>query len=161
MRTLFLAGCLAGLLAGCASAPTGKAVTDLTTALWREIGVDGHGPPEAHAIQPAEMAALRNSTVVATYYCSGRRMYVRADQATDDDWLSGILVHELTHHKQCIEGRLTRASDMCPIEVEAYRAQIAWLRKLADSRGFLMGANARNMASHVQRYMDMNFSQCL
>ena len=149
------------LLSGCATVPAGKTAADLTATLWADMGYPGQNPPEVHAIQPAEMAALRNNAVVATYICRGRAMYIRDDHVTDPDWLAGVLIHELTHHKQCIEGRLSGIRDTCMIEVEAYRAQIAWFRKLADARGFFEGTNARNMAEHVQRHMDKNFSQCL
>ncbi len=157
MRVLFLIL----LLAGCAAAPPNKAAVTLTATLWADMGYPGYNPPEVRTIQPAEMAVMRSNFTVATYICRERKMYIRADHATESDWLSGVLVHELTHHRQCVEGRLAYVKDMCPLEVEAYRAQIAWLEKQAELRGFIMGTNARNMAGEVQKHMDRNFSRCL
>src|SRR3990167_2125257 len=122
------------LFFGCATVPLSQNVANKTVQLWGDVGTPGYLPPSVTVISAADMAAMRaapHGWVLATYRCKEREMYVTADQAMDDDWLSGLLVHELTHHKQCIEGRMAWAKDMCPLEVEAYTAQTAWLNKRA------------------------------
>jgi len=149
------------LFSACATQPLGQSMTAKMERLWGEIGYSGYTPPSVSAISRTEMQAMRGPFVVATYQCNGRAIYINADQSVDDDWLSGIIVHELVHHKQCLDGKLSSGVDMCRIEVEAYTAQIAWLRKLAQERGFLLGTNVNNHAAHVERYMLKHFSKCL
>lgn len=148
------------MLSACSSAPLEQAVAGRTWQLWADVGTPGYPPPSVSAISITEMHKLRGPGVVATYLCRDRAMYVLREHATDEDWLSGVIVHELTHHKQCLEGRLIQAN-ICLLEVEAYTAQMAWLRKLAHERGFLLGTNASNYAAHVERHMQQNFSRCL
>ena len=146
------------LLSGCATAPLSYTVAQRTEQLWAAVSTYGQ-PPAVEAITAPEMTTMRGPHVVATYRCNDRRILVLREQASDDDWLSGVIVHELTHHKQCIEGRLR--GNLCPLEVEAYTAQVAWLNKRADELGFLAGTNARNYAQHVENHMKKHFSDCL
>lgn len=149
------------LLAGCATSPIGQKTADRTTQLWADVGTSGYLPPSVSVISSTEMQAMRGPGVIATYQCRERRMLIADGHTTDADWLAGILVHELVHHKQCLEGRLAGVRDMCPLEVEAYQAQIAWMRKQAAELGFFAGTNMSNYAAHVEKHLRKNFNRCL
>ena len=149
------------LLSACATMPTDENIAGKTAMLWADMATPGYAPPIVETVSATEMAALRKSSfTIAAYFCRERKMVIIRDHATNDVWLSGILVHELVHHKQCVEGRLNGRPNMCLIEVEAYQAQIEWLREQGGA-GFIAGTNARNYAHSVEKYMRQNFSQCL
>lgn len=156
-------------LAACAAGPAvtqNQHAIEKIARLWAEIGASNLAPPSVAVVQPAELAAMAKLPLgwnAARYYCQWRKMYISADQAAwgDEDWFSSLLVHELIHHKQCIEGRLTASADNCSVEVEAYTGQIAWLGKRGDEGGFIGGTNARNHAAYVERYMRKNYYKCL
>ena len=149
------------VVTGCATVSPQQSVAARTVELWADTGTTWQGPPTVEVMSTTAMAALRGRpNVAASYFCDGRKMYVVAEHAVaDEDWLSALLIHELTHHKQCIEGRLP--GNRCRIEVEAYSAQIAWLHARAAQLGFFAGSNARNHAAWVEGYMRQNFSECL
>lgn len=125
---------LALLLAGCATplAPEHRAAVH---ALW--ASEFGGAAADAPAVTVAAMGwntvgtdgAGRMRSAAARYFCGDKAIIL---EAAAPEWASApmqsILVHELAHHRQCLDGKMLWMRG-CGLEIEATEIQIAWLRK--------------------------------
>ena len=66
--------------------------------------------------------------VSAIYSCGADTLYFRNDVNFYDVAILSLLVHELTHHAQCLAH--VPMNDTCAVEREAYRNQQAFVRAL-------------------------------
>jgi hypothetical protein len=114
--------------------------------LWLEMGGTERNAPAIVEVDPSQIShagMFSEGTAAAIYECGFRAISVRRGSNWDLPASETILVHELTHHKQCLAGMIgtlpTQRSrvEWCRIETEAYEAaaQHIWMKARAGRLG--------------------------
>ena len=132
----------APVLSGCSARDLPPADAALAMTLMQEAATylryDGSLPPVAPIEHlPAAEDLMRKA--YAAYSCEQRKMFIVPERMASTSpgevmFLRSVIVHEMMHHVQCRQGRFDPVQmrsphkNLCAIEVEAYRAQIGFLR---------------------------------
>jgi hypothetical protein len=90
---------------------------------------------DAHMQSLGQRATTRGGDTAALYNCRAAALYFK--KGFDARKLSeqSMLVHELTHHAQCVNQKLANsAANVCANETEAYAMQAKFIRSAAAQR---------------------------
>ncbi len=89
------------------------------------------------------------------YSCGANRLYVQHSMNYLDPAALSLLVHELTHHAQCL-ARLPM-NDICAVEREAYlnqQAFVRWLQARLAAAGHPLGPEVEQFARGINPLID-------
>ena len=110
----------------------------LSLLLW--LGVPDLPPPEVFVVpaEDVEKLAGTGAGAAAAYNCRFHAVFVAKPFDPEKVWKRSVLVHELEHHKQCLDGRFRLfPENLRELEAGAYAAQLRYLKEhgvLIDAR---------------------------
>lgn len=110
----------------------------LSLLIW--LGAPDLPPPEVFVVPPEDVEKLAGTGAgaAAAYNCRFRAVFVSKPFEPENVWNRSVLVHELEHHKQCLDGRFRRfPENLRELEAGAYAAQLHYLKEhgvLIDAR---------------------------
>ncbi len=110
----------------------------LSLLIW--LGAPDLPPPQVFVVAPQELEKISGigAGAAAVYNCHFRTVFLSAPFDRENVWKRSVLVHELEHHKQCLEGRFRLfPENLRELEGSAYAVQLHYLKKhgvLIDAR---------------------------
>ncbi len=102
----------------------------LSLLIW--LGAPDLPPPQVFVVAPEEVEKIAGTGAgaAAVYNCHFRTVFLSAPFDADNVWKRSVLVHELEHHKQCLEGRFRLfPENLRELEGSAYAVQLHYLKK--------------------------------
>lgn len=134
---------------------------------WLQANTAYKQIPEIHSwvnLSAAQMSAQARrgslpgsatNVPAAIYSCGQNRLYLQEGVNFFDVAILSLLVHELTHHAQCL-ARVSFA-DICAIEREAYLNQqnfVRWMQARLASAGRPLGPEVEKFARDINPLID-------
>jgi hypothetical protein len=92
----------------------------------------------------------------ALYECSSQTLILRKDMKPGNIATWGIIIHELTHHAQCVNGKM--GGERCALEREAYSLQAEYYRQTAAAPA--NAANAKEIAAKGEQFAKIADDVC-
>ncbi len=108
----------------------------LSLLIW--LGAPDLPPPEVFVVPAEDVEKLAGAGAAAAYNCRFHAVFVSKPFDPENVWKRSVLVHELEHHKQCLDGRFRLfPENLRELEGSAYTVQLHYLKKhgvLIDAR---------------------------
>lgn len=126
-----------------------KQIPDIQS--WVSLSVE----QMAEQARRGNVAATETRVPAAIYSCGQNRLYLQEGVNFFDAAILSLLVHELTHHAQCLAR--VPMNDICAIEREAYLNQqrfVRWMQARVASTGQPLGPEVEKFARDINPLID-------
>ncbi len=114
----------------------------LSLLIW--LGAPDLPSPQVFVVPPEDVEKLASigAGAAAAYNCHFRAVFLSKPFDPENVWSRSVLVHELEHHKQCLDGRFRLfPENLRELEASAYAAQLRYLKE----RGVLVDARLEEL----------------